>query len=342
MAWACACTWRDRRLASHLGAGGYRRTPATIRCHLLHLIGPTLPCAVAVQAMALMKNGALPGGPSPAGELGSQQQEAVGLGGEAPAMGGTLPAGEAATAPGEPWLIGSLAAGQQAQQPLMTGAAAAAAQPVAVTQQQCTAPPSAKAPVPQGVLPLPHPSPALPGQWQHQQQQPAATPGACPGAAGAATLVVLPRPAAQVPHPIIKVAPAHPLDLVFTPHEGPLAVRSPATHHTRPSAPVPSNLPNNVPEHIAAAVAARPQTAAGAARANAVAAAPPRRPATATAGRAGKHGGGVSQRSLAAKKGPSGPVVIRGAQQGGEATRQRVTAQEAAEVQRSTHKSSGR
>lgn len=138
------------------------------------------------------------------------------------------------------------------------------------------------------------------------------TPAGGAGSVGAAVATLQPKPPAEAPHPIVKVAPVHPVEVPDVgERDGPLVVRCPAASvHPRPPIAVPSNLPNNVPDHIAVALAAgpvRPQTAVGSAhRAAAKAAADPRRPAT---------GSGLSQRSLTAKKGVQ---VVRGAAAGGE------------------------
>lgn len=131
--------------------------------------------------------------------------------------------------------------------------------------------------------------------------------------AGVGAAAVQPKPAAQMPEALVKVAPTQRVELVPTRCEGPLAARSPPKL-TRPAVSVASNLPTNVPEHIAAAFS-RPQTAwaEGAAGGPRPPKAPadPRRVATSAGGGMGKQASGLSQRSLAAKKG-GGPLVVRG------------------------------
>ncbi|GAB4820103.1 hypothetical protein N2152v2_007149 [Parachlorella kessleri] len=255
-------------------------------------------CALNIEAMAIMKNGGAPGAEN--ASFNQALPHATGLFGE-----------EAAAS--SQWMIGSLAAAHQQQ---VAEAATVPAAPCQWPWQQHAA----------------YAEPGVPAAYSpHSPKLPAARLGhhlPTSQEAGPAGLAVLPKPAIQVPHPLVKVAPVHPVELVKTSVDGPLAVRSPKVRAHHPVA-IPSSLPTNVPDHIAAAMLRRPQTAVAAANeSRAKAATDPRRPATSAV--ASKSSNAVSQRSLAARR-PSGPVVIRG-----QAAGMQTAAQEAAALRRSS------
>lgn len=137
-----------------------------------------------------------------------------------------------------------------------------------------------------------------------------------------------PSPAPQVPNPMTTVAPTLPLHLVKSDGDGPRITRSPVSRHPS-SAPVPSNMRNNVPQHVALAVASRRPQTATVGRPVATAVASSRRPATTTKSIASANkGSNGPRRFLAAKKG----VQVLRAEAGKHGSAPQMTAKGAAEM----------